>query len=260
MVSVVSNEKNLKRRINYFFSSHKNSRHLLSVMLDELATSGTVYLFGGVVRDLAIGGSRFFNSDIGIVFEKKDICFEELLQKYKPAKNKFGGYRFILNRWMIDIWDVESTWAFKEHLKEYKSVESLLATTITNWDSILFDWNHKKVICNDHYFLDLTDGYLDLVFSGNPNVEGMYVKIIHCYLNKNAMLLSALIAPLITKALDSLTHEDIVQYELSTYGKTYITKPIFQYLKQNKELASSEGSFLPVELMKIKDVKQIKLL
>src|SRR5690554_5107071 len=72
---------------------------------------GNVYLFGGVLRDLALFGTRGFCSDIDLVVDEGwDTCVP-FLEHLGARKNKFGGYRLWVAGWPVDIWSAEETWA-----------------------------------------------------------------------------------------------------------------------------------------------------
>ena len=85
----------------------------ITSFLDFLSDSlpdGDAYLFGGVLRDLALLGGRGFNSDIDVVVEGDWTSFKKYLDHLGAYRNKFGGYRLDVASWKVDIWSARETW------------------------------------------------------------------------------------------------------------------------------------------------------
>ncbi|MFP6844040.1 MAG: hypothetical protein VB958_02370 [Thalassolituus sp.] len=259
MTGIADSKKNLSSRLNYFFNSKCFGRKALNEMISKLGESGEVYVFGGVLRDIALKGVGRFDSDIDLVIDSSETPLIDIIQKYCPERNKFGGYRFIHDRWRVDIWNVKDTWAFRNGLVEYKGVESLLSTTISNWDRILYRWSDRRLIVPDEYFRDLADGFLDVILTSNPNKIGLYAKLLKCYFEKNARILSPLASVLLLSAVEELTYEQIKSYELSAYGRSYVNEVAFENLKKNLLSRRSDGDLLPMELNDIAELSQRRL-
>ena len=198
------------------------------------------------MRDIALSGIRSLRSDVDIVFDGDKNAIEIIVKEYQYEKNKFGGYRVSVDSWELDLWQASESWAFSSGKKEYLDINSLLSTTITNWDSVLFDWKTKKLICGNNYFVDLRDGYLDILFEENPNEIGMFVKIFRCYASKGVVNFSPRAACLVNKALEKYSYEDINNYEMKSYGESRFTKSMFSSLKKNKRISNPD--LLPVDL------------
>lgn len=259
LTKVVENSDNFSRRVRYFFESKSQGRYELRSFIDELSCYCDVYIFGGLLRDVALGDAVNFSSDIDLVFTNVLGDVDNWLDGWSPQKNKFGGRRIVFDRWIIDVWKCEDTWAFKHGSVPFEGVKSLLDTTITNWDAVLYQWSNKKLIYKDEYLRDLQDGFLDVILNKNPNRSGMYAKILRCYLDKHARLLSPEAADLILSAISESSFEDIYRYEMQSYGKSYISKSAFYYLKNNAEISEAAKSMLPISLIPAKLLKQKEL-
>ncbi len=246
MKTVAKDKNELKRRIKRFFNESSKERQEIHAFLDKLSELSTIYIFGGAIRDIALQGILACNSDIDIIYEGNSKCVREYLAHFSPTRNKFGGYRFTLNRRPIDIWEARESWAFKEGHKKYSGIESLLTTTITNWDSVLFDWKNKIIIVRKQYFADLADGYLEIILDKNPNRMGMYVRLLRFYADKNARLLSPKAASLLRDAMHDYSFEEIRDYELNGYGESHISYSLYSYLKSHQSIEFPD--LLPVEL------------
>jgi len=194
---------------------------------------GDVYLFGGVLRDLALLGKRGFNSDIDLVVEGDwDNCIQ-YLESYGAKRNKFGGFRLFLGGWPIDIWNARETWAIKQGLVEYRSIFSLTETTVLNWDAILMNWRAKAFIHPANYLVMLRERVLDVVLEANPNPLGMAVRVFRHLSLKNASKVTFAAAEYLANSANKYTFEEIRTAEVNSYGDSVVqrqTHDFFRYL------------------------------
>lgn len=245
-VSVAKNKTELKKRMQRFFSlgsPRKEAMQMLSFLLEK----GDVLAFGGVVRDIALYGVKSFSSDLDLIFVgNRDHFHNELQQKGK--KNKFGGYRLKVGDWDIDVWHIEDTWAFKHRKANYKNELSLLDTTIMSWDSVLYSLSKNRVYCHDGYFEDLAKGYLDLVLFDNPNKFGAMIRIMRCFVLKEATVFSPRIIEFLNENLCQHSIDEILDSEKRSYHNTYLNRNICLYIA--KVMSENKGSFLPAYLQR----------
>jgi predicted nucleotidyltransferase len=244
-VSVAKDKSDLKKRILRFFDEESSRKDVVS-FLNQLSLITDIYVFGGLIRDIALHGIASFNSDIDLVFSGNEKHVVNFLSNYSAQINKFGGYRLKVSGWQIDIWKAKKSWAFEMGYVKYSDITSLLKTTITNWDSILFSWNHRAIICEDQYFQDINDGYLDVRLHHNPNEIGMYVRLLRYFSAKDAHLISAKAASFISEAIDRYTFQDLSSYEKHSYKQTFITQSIYTYLKAHKGITNPD--LIPIDL------------
>ena len=130
------------------------------------------------------------------------------------------------------MWSAEDTWAFREGKFGYESVESLLETTITNWEAILFQLDGGALLYKDGYFKDIRNGYLDVVFSENPNLLGMYVRLMRGCIDWPVQHLSERTRTVVREAMETYTLEDMMSYEREHYRRRYISGPAFGRVKR----------------------------
>lgn len=146
--------------------------------LTKVAESyGPVAIFGGLVRDLALGNSREFSSDVDIVL--KDMPGEVLtrhLAPYQAERNAFGGFRVQFGRWAFDLWTFDTTWAFVQGHVQGRELTDLLRTTFFNWDAALFDLSKQEVLTSPAYFADLEARLLAINLRQTPNELGAAVR------------------------------------------------------------------------------------
>ena len=103
MVSVAKNRDDLKKRILRFFDED-SPRAPVNKFLNRLVEKAHVFVFGGVVRDIALSGVASFRSDVDIVFDGDKNAIENIVKEYQYEKNKFGGYRVSVDSWVLDLW------------------------------------------------------------------------------------------------------------------------------------------------------------
>lgn len=236
MINVASNKSALKKRIVRFFDAPKRSE--LRRFILELSELGEVIAFGGVVRDIALYGIRGFDSDIDLVvncppkslasfFEKSNMNFE---------KNKFDGYRTTTKSWTVDVWPLEQTWAFKNNKVELISRESLLRTTITNWDAIAYSFSDGAILCHDDYFQVIKSGEIDLVLECNPNSAGVLLRTLRSIFDGKAKKLMPKALSYLKRELNQRAGSEIYSLQQTMFGKEFFTERDIEQLRQEINL------------------------
>jgi hypothetical protein len=211
----------------------------LGFMSDALP-SGDIYLFGGVLRDLALLGRRGFNSDIDIVVEGDWNHCIPYLDSLKARKNKFGGYRVNIGSWPIDIWNARDTWAITQGLVAYSGIASLTQTTVLNWDAILMNWRTRTFIYRDRYLDELKSRLLDIVLEHNPNPLGMAVRVFRHLSVKDARQVTLSAAIYLANCTAQYSFDEIHNKEIRSYGNAAIELPIYRFFERIKENESLE--------------------
>jgi hypothetical protein len=138
---------------------------------------GPIAIFGGLIRDLALGRSRDFSSDVDVVLKgmPKNVLARHLAP-YEAIRNSFGGFRVQLGRWVFDLWTFETTWAFAKGLVEGHELADLLRTTFFNWDAALFELTDEQLIVSPSYFEELDARFLAINLRQTPNEFGAAVR------------------------------------------------------------------------------------
>lgn len=229
----------------YFLSRERNRDTLLSRILDGLVSLSPTYLFGGVIRDIALFGNRVpFRSDVDIVCDAQEQLLRDFLKAYSDGcslgRNKYGGFRIRTDFWSVDIWSAETTWAFRRGLRAYEGIQSLLDTTITNWESILFPLRGGSLICRKGYFTDIRGGLLDIVLRENPNPLGMYVKVIRSYAGKGATQVTGGVVDLLCEAAAEYSFEELQLYERSHYRDYHVNRSVYDKIGKLENLGVAE--------------------
>ena len=246
MARTARKASDLTQRVRRFLDNERQGDALLARLLDSLNRRAEVYLFGGVLRDIALYGIRGLESDIDLVYEGTVREVDLSAEGFKVDKTMFGGFRAKTLHWVVDFWDAERTWALRNHIVEYQRIESLLKTTITNWESILYSVSDDRLLCDTNYFKDLNSGYLHVVLDSNPNPLGMSVKLIRTYAHKGVTELSTQAASCIEQALDRYSFDELSSYEQAHFRQGYIDQAVYDELNNSQSIRIHD--MLPVVL------------
>ena len=250
MISTARNRNSLSKRVRRFLEREQAKDENLKKLLHSMKSLDSTYLFGGILRDIALYGIAQFGSDIDIVYtSKRTQAALAAIGDFPMERNRFGGLRIKTKRWFVDLWEAEKSWAFIQGYREYKSIESLLDTTITNWESILYRVDGGQLICKDEYFHDLCQRYLDVVLDENPNTLGMYIRLVRAYAIKDASILSNKAAQVIREGLWAHSFEEMSDYEKAHFSGAYISKETYNYLKSHDDIRDPRKSFVNLKSM-----------
>lgn len=192
---------------------------------------GDVYLFGGLLRDLALYGRKGFSSDVDVVVEGGWERLQPYLESLGARKNKFGGYRLSVETWPIDIWHAPETWAVKSKLIKYEGIASLTETTVLNWDAILMNWRTRGFIYRRNYFEELFNRDLDLVLLENPNPLGMAVRVLRHMCQKDAVRVSTKAAVYLANCAKAFEFDLLKSAEIGSYGNSLIEPKVHEYFR-----------------------------
>lgn len=228
MTKVAASPIILKKRLQRFFNSTNKGRQQVQSITVQLQAIGQVYLFGGAIRDIALEGMRNFYADLDFVIDAKpdllDKLMAELALKYTVHKNKFGGYRLLCDKWWLDIWALSNTWAFKQKHVQLDNIESLLKTTILNWDAALYSLNSQQVLTSGSFFTHLTQGYVDINLATNPNPLGAYVRVLRTLCSKKVTSFSVDLARYLLNTNTEFSIETALSYETSHFKTAYLSQ------------------------------------
>lgn len=221
--------------------------------ITDAMPEGDIYLFGGVLRDLALLGRSGFNSDIDTVVEGDWANCVKYLDSLGARKNKFGGYRLVVAGWPVDIWNAKETWAIKSGFVQYKGIASLTETTVLNWDAILMNWRTRSFIYRPFYFEQLRARVLDIVLEENPNPLGMAVRVFRHLCLKDARQLTKKAALYLAECTKKYDFNTIKHHELESYGNTVVEPAIyrlFEHLTDYESMDINRGFGIASDVLK----------
>ena len=200
--------------------------------LCDAVPAGELYLFGGVLRDLAMSGRKGFDSDFDLVVEGDWSHLIKYLERLGASRNRFGGYRLYVERWPIDIWAARETWAIREGFIRYRSIESLTKTTILNWDAILLNWRTREMIYRPDYFFEIKQHLMDVVLTENPNPLGAAVRAFRHLCSKDAEKLTVAAARYLAGAAKRHSPESIIRTEIASYRSRVIDPMVLRFFEE----------------------------
>lgn len=197
-----------KKRADGYLSRSKNIRPELFRVIEEVKNNlSETVIFGGFVREVLScrNAVRGFSSDIDLVTKSSFDEIFDVIEKYRPSRNKFGGFRFSFDDYQFDIWPLENTWAFKEGVASCNGFEDLFKTTFFNKDAAFYHLRNRELALSSGCKKALEDGVFDINLKKNPFPERMAKKAIDYY-RCRARISRALASYIIENAnIDSLS-------------------------------------------------------
>lgn len=221
----------LRKRIQRFLVSTLYHRSEIANLIEHLTKHCRVAIFGGMLRDLCLGGSARFWSDVDIVTDDLNSSdLARVLGAYRPIRNSFGGFRISLTRWRADVWPLNTTWAFREGYVSGQTFADLIHTTFFNWDAIVYEVTGDRIICFPGYLNAVRKGLLDINLEPNPSPLKCIVRTMRLWLSGQAMLAPPL-AKYVARGLSTLTTQELRDSEANSYHSSMLTVDVIQRLQ-----------------------------
>lgn len=129
--------------VNKSISLLRNQDKEIDYFLSKLQEYGDLILIGGAVRD--IGMLNKTPRDLDIIVNTTRLNLDNAFSKFNYNKNRFGGYKTVINSIEFDVWTINDNWAFKNKYLE-PSIENIKDGIFYNIDSI---------------FVNLSDNYYE---------------------------------------------------------------------------------------------------
>jgi len=173
-------DKLLKRRVEDYLwrDRSKTVSALRAILLEEFGDFDRVSIFGGMIRDIARGGKRSFQSDVDLVIDAPAEQVRQLAQKLSAKPNVFGGFGYTSARWEVDFWALETTWAHRAGYIKASSIDDLLEGTFFDWDSVHYDIKSRRLSAQDGYLQKMRSRTLGVNLIRTPSTIGNAVRAI----------------------------------------------------------------------------------
>ena len=152
--------------VNKHLESLLNYKSTFQSLFKKITKHGDVLLFGGAIRDILVNKTP---RDYDFVVTFRSSFLEEILASFAFWKNRFGGYKFVLDDIKIDIWSIDDTWAFRNRLVS-SLPDNLTETVFLNIDSIAVNLCRGNVYAK-RYREAVEKNLLDIVLEKNPFPE-----------------------------------------------------------------------------------------
>ena len=199
-----------------------------------LHQAGDLYLIGGVLREYRDKGDIEELRDIDIIINvTSQGAWQELLDKYSPVRNSFGGYKVLCEDFVIDVWVIEETWAYREEIiscSESEYVKYLPETVFLNLDAIIYDI--KRDIWYDQMYCEaMKNREIDIVLEKNPQ---LLLNTVRAFVLKKRynMCFSERLVRIINreKELNKNFIKDLLDIQKERYGKEIMCKSEIQQI------------------------------
>jgi hypothetical protein len=205
----VTDSKRVAKSVNRYLGHQSRERDELRRTLEQIASRlEETVIFGGMIREFALGNTRSFKSDIDIVSRSTAAEIFAAIKDFCPSVNKFGGYRFAVGTQLFDIWSFDDTWAFKTGLVEGSSLQDIFKTTFFNLDAAVFHVGKRKLLCSESYIDALRSRVLDLNLQENPCPSGMVRRAIRLAIG-NELVVTPRLGEYILKNIDTGVLDDV---------------------------------------------------
>jgi len=170
------------------------------VLVDYVAKQVPIYVFSGLIRNFLLGYLN--NRDIDFVlFDTPHLKLPySLLRDVYIKKNKFGGYKLLIDDLTIDVWDIERTWGIQEE-RMRASVNSLIDTAFFNFSAIAYDYHNSKFIISDEFEKFYATHVMEIVYERNPKKETCIVNALY-YADKYEFIIGNSLRKWIAKYYD----------------------------------------------------------
>lgn len=244
----------LKKKLKYFFDFRYRKRSDIREPLSKIENLGDLVLIGGTIRDIALLGNAGFGSDLDFVINPKDLEeFEHSMLVMGARKNRFGGYSLPPNRWQIDVWPLQKTWAHLEGYVSVKSFEDLVNVTFFDCDAIIYATKDRTLYFSSDYFSRLNERLLDINLMHTPNPTGNVVRAFRYALLKDFSW-GRKLANFVAERIETVGWVALEDKEKQSFRSDYIAsfldKPRFEHHLQHFISTLGQTRFEPAKFRK----------
>ena len=167
-------KKHLERNLGEYLGRRTVARpKLKEASVEVIAALPDTVIFGGMIREFALGNARGFVSDIDLVSTASQADISIAVAKYQAVRNKFGGFRFVIEKQRFDVWSLADTWAFKNGFAFGETFADLLTTSFFNVDAACYHVDRKELLCLPGYGGWIQERILDINLQQNPQPLSM---------------------------------------------------------------------------------------
>jgi hypothetical protein len=169
------------RRLLHDPNTREEREHLRRT-LDHFKQEGwNVYLFGGLLRDIATQGPFALPRDLDLVVDDSSIeSIKKTFADRIERENRFGGLSLRFDDWCVDVWPVKETWAFQRHWSCEPTPAELPKTTFLNVEAVVMGLSptpgRGRPVHDNGFFNAINRRVLDINFEENPYPDSCIVR------------------------------------------------------------------------------------
>jgi len=186
--------------------------------------ASSAFLFGGVLRDLMIYGASATPRDLDIVVSSVTKGMEKLFERTLKRRNRFGGYCLDSEGWLFDVWELSSTWAFRDGIVAAQGFEDLPRTTFLNIHAIVAELapaaGKQRRIYSSGFFDAVASRTVDVNCEENP-FPGLCVVRSFLAADKFGFGIAPRLAKYIAYHAAQCGIDELVDIQRKHYGRAY---------------------------------------
>ena len=211
----------LRSNVTRFLRSKARLKAPLLAALNRLTDKGMqAVLFGGTLRDLMLRGPSTEPRDVDVVVDTSVDELTRLFADILVRKTRFGGLHLNARGWMIDVWPLSETWAFRELNVGSGDFEALTRTTFLNVEAATVDLGRRpggRRVYACGFFEAVKTRTLDINLEENPFPQ---LAAIRALITASALNygMSTRLAKYVAHYLRETPPEHFLQIQASHYG------------------------------------------
>ncbi len=217
--------------------------------LKELMSQGELALIGGAIRDAYLQGVKEFKSDFDFVIHPRVLSdFIRFVRSHGAQENRFGGFGLEINRWKIDVWPLQLTWAHTHGHYRVESFQDLLSVTFFDWDAVVYNLSTDNVLLFADYFERVENRVLDVNLLPNPNPLGNAVRAIRYACRWNASF-GPTLARHVHQMLCEHGHQSFLSAERKSFHSAFLTPLVLEAVGNTLAAAVKNASQGPINVL-----------
>jgi hypothetical protein len=225
--------ESLIQRINTVIQNYKNENSTFCNFWQSLIGSGDFYIIGGAIRSIY---NNTKPRDIDIII-KNDV--QEILTSLDDGvainRNYYGGYKIDLNGIVVDVWDFENHWAFKNGILSADE-KHLAESCFFDFDALVYSPT-TGYLNIDHYLHAIESHMIDFIKNDRVCIErnpGELTNVIRAIVAANEFNLSfsTAVATYIKSYLDKYNFTSLKKCEYRHYKEEKISFKQFNRILQ----------------------------
>lgn len=222
-----------KARLSRKLYRLRNKEPRFAFFVDLLSRVGEWALVGGAVRDWGLGRKA---RDLDVVVNGDADSLADMIERFSPMRNSYGGYRVAIAGWDIDVWALESTWAFSTGRFARTDFEAFAQSTFFNVDSGVYLWERDSLVeCG---LLDgLRERVLEVSFPYNPRLDMCAARALRLR-ERYQLRMGPRILSLVSDQRDVLSASDeLGAWQVRRYGRRHVapqglSRPVLPFLER----------------------------
>ena len=250
--------RELRRKFARFAAGRYGASGALNAVSRAIKGRGwSAVVFGGVLRDLALGQRAGTPRDVDVVVQ--GVSVEELAEVFRGRllrKTRFGGLSLAVNGYAVDIWPLESTWAFRQNSNREASFAELPRTTWLTLEAVAMDLlpsqRRQRRVYSSGFFESVRKGVLEVNLAENPFPALCVVRSLVISQKLNFAIGPSLARYICSTAGDVATAE-MIEAQRSHYGRVVLGSAALE--KLIGALTEREDPLSPLRLPRIGPVQ-----